>query len=62
MDDNGNEYEKLLEALSKEYSGGLVKIIEGGLPKCSLPTPKGTRRPRYVGYGHDNEELCGLKY
>ena len=58
LDDNGNEYEKLfLEALSKEYSGGLVKIIEGGLPKYFKHfTPKGTRRPRYVGYGHDNEE------
>jgi hypothetical protein len=58
LDDNGNEYETLfLEALSKEYSGGSVKRIEGGLPNYFKHfTPKGTRRPRYVGYGQDNEE------
>ena len=58
LDDNGNEYETLfLEALSKEYGGDLVKIIEGGLPNYFKHfTPKGTRRPRYVGYGQDNEE------
>jgi len=56
LDNTGLEYERLiLEALSKYYAN--VKRIQGDLPEYLKHfTPKGTRRPRYVGYGQDNEE------